>query len=629
MNKFLDPNLECLQQTLYNKFEIPVYQRPYKWEKEQIKELFEDILLEFQLEGRFFLGTVFLSHKGNLSSNLVVYEIVDGQQRVTTLALMLLVLYASFYESGLDEADPDVKAIKGCLWKEKDLKNDRDCRLITSGSLEKMVLDNIFNWCFDNPRGFISKIRDEKKENTGIFEKPFYENIILINDYLHEYVIENDKGRFLGKNQIDKQKLFYRYLRDNVNLITITLTNGVNEDRKKLFEIFESINAKGRKLDEIDLIKSYIFQNIDTDDYDQYLGKWGELIQKTNDKLEDYLAVFIKAKIKYYKNSINVKVFKSLSENALKKYYNADTLVETLEAFIDDMARSVDQYRKLEETDNYILKDSDEFKFYTATLRYLNYSHPKPLLFRAYCDYADPTNMEIQKKELIALTKNTFVFMMLFQTLQQKDSKETATKFESIMNTIYENSQGYFSLVNNKFEKELTLAALNQATVKELLKKHIGYEAKAKNETRVLLAAYEFGKNKKFKYEKMLYVLKETKNIQVDHIAVRHPESDNDKYSYYCAKDSEGNDVLCLKQGSDYINNPNVNEGMDYELFIGNVLNKTGNLQLMWSTDNKIKNNGIVELPEYINFYSNSKIYERSDDIAETLINNGFLKIEA
>ena len=68
MNKFLDPNLECLQQTLYNKFEIPVYQRPYKWEKEQIKELFEDILLEFQLEGRFFLGTVFLSHKGNLSS---------------------------------------------------------------------------------------------------------------------------------------------------------------------------------------------------------------------------------------------------------------------------------------------------------------------------------------------------------------------------------------------------------------------------------------------------------------------------------------------------------------------------------------------------------------------------------
>lgn len=626
MNKYLDPALENLQQTLHSKFEIPVYQRPYKWEKEQIKELFEDIMIEFQLDGRFFLGTVFLNHKGNVSSNMTIYEIVDGQQRVTTIALLFLVMYASFYNSGLDQTDIDIKSIKDYLWKEKDLKNDRECRLITSGNLEKNTLENLFNWCFDNPKNFIGKVKDEINESMGIFEKPFYTNVLLINDYLNSYVINNNAGRFEDKTFVERQKLFYRYIRDNINLITITLMNNVNEDRKKLFEIFESINAKGRKLDDIDLIKSYIFQNIDTADYDQYLTKWGELIQKTNDKLEEYLAIFIKAKIKYYKNSINVKTFKSLSENALKTYYNSDTLEETLESFIDDMVACVGNYIKLDDSQSYLIKDSDEFKFYTSTIRYLNYSHPKPLLFRAYCDYSNPDNKCIQKKQLINLTKNTFIFMLLFQTLQQKDSKETATKFESIMNITYSNRQDYYEAVVNKFEKELTLAALTDGSIKELLKKHIGYESKAKAETKVLLSAYEFRVDNKFKYDKMHYILNE-KKIQVDHISVQRPKPTNDKYSYYCDKDEEGNEILVLKEDSDFIQDTNVNQNMDYELFLANVLNKTGNLQLMWASDNKIKSNGIVELPEYKNFTTYNKIKSRCESIAKDLIDSNFFRI--
>lgn len=621
MGKLLDPNLENLQSILDSLFEIPVYQRPYKWEREQIEEMFFDIENEFQNESVFFFGTIFLSYKGNFTSSKTIYEIVDGQQRMTTLALLLLVLYSSFYRLGVESDDSYVKLIKNYLWKEKDLENVKDKRLITSGSLEKDSLEKLFNWCFENPKDFISKVRGEEK-TANVFEHNFYKNVIIINEQLEKYVVNNDNGRFAGKSAIDKQKLFFSYLRESINVITITLENG-NSERKKLFEIFESINSKGKQLEQIDLIKSYIFQNIPVEDYDQYLSKWGELIQKTDDKLEEYLAIFIKAKIKYYKTTIGVKYFKALSNKDLKDYYNEETLEETLKRFIDDLVKNVENFRKLTINGQYIITN-DEFKFYTAAIRYLKYSHPLPLLFRAYCDFSNPEYSNMDKNRLTKLTRNIFVFMLLFQTLHERDSKETGTKFEIIMDLVYKNRQNYYTLVINKLQKELNLENLcNPKSINDLINKHVGY---TKNETRVLLCAYEFNNENRFSYDKMLYILEE-KNIQVDHIAVQRPEKDNQEYTYYCTRDEDENEVLFLKENSDYYEAGNVFSGMEYDLFIGTVLNRTGNLQLMWKTQNNAKSNGVLTLKEYPTFQTYNKIIERSKEIANKLVETKFLEI--
>lgn len=628
MNKLLDPNLESLRSTLSSMFEVPVYQRPYKWEKEQIEELFDDFLDEFQREGIFFLGTIFLSHKKNIISNIAVYEVIDGQQRLTTLGLILLTLYASFYEDGISADDIDVKEIRNILWKEKDLETDRECRLITSGSLEKQTLEKIFNWCFDSPTKFVNKVKSEKKNNCGIFEKVFYQNIIAINDCIDKKIVKCEDGRLKGKSVTDKKKLIFRYLKESVCVITITLTNGINNDRKKLFEIFESINSKGRKLDEIDLIKSYIFQNIDISDYDTYLQKWGELIIKTNDNLESYLAIFINSKIKYYKSSITVKIFRSFSKNKLKEFYDTDTLSETLERFIDDMCSNVDCYAKLINDDQYLI-NAPKFKYYTDLMRYLNYDHPKALLFKAYCDFS--YNL-LNKNQLTAITKAATIFMLLFQTLQEKDSRETAGKFETIMQLVYDNKGSYYNLVINQFDKELQLAALTENSIRNMIRCHIGY---SKKETKALIGAFEFheegdtakGTKSQFLYDKMSYVLKHSE-IQVDHIAVQRPDKDDTKYSYFCEKDKDGNEVLALKDNSDFANKTDINVGMLYDLFIARILNKSGNLQLMWASENQLKSNGVFTLPSYVDFTSYSDIEKRADDIAEKLVTWEYFKIK-
>lgn len=630
MSDFLDPNLENLGQTLQSLFEIPVYQRPYKWEKEQIHDLFDDMMEEYSKDGRFFLGTFFLSLSGTVSSNKNIYEVIDGQQRLTTIALILLVLYSSFYKLELQdvEKDADVNNIKSILWKKKGLSNNRDIRMITSGQLERPVLESLFNWCLDNPSDFVKKVKAENKDNKELFATAFYENVGYINEYIESIVLACEDGDMKGASNTDKLKLFYQYLVENVYVITITLNNGVNSDRKKLFEIFESINGKGRKLDEIDLIKSYIFQNIDIDDYDSYLGKWGELIRKTDDNLSEYLGIFINAKIKFYKNTINVKTFRSFSsvqDKGLMNYYNSEDLSETLKRFIDDMVSCVDSYVKLTKENTYLLKD-DEFRFFTEVMRRFNYSHPKALLFRVYCDYVNDGVEQIQKKELINISRDAVIFMILFQTLQQKDSRETAGKFETFMKTIYEHKLDYYSILVGKMRAELKLANINDETIRHMLENHIGYESSPKNETKFLLSAFECYDGGKFAFDKMTNIARE-KGIQVDHIAVRRPSMDNDKYSYYCQKNKDGSEVLVLKPGSDFNNNPNINAGMDYELFMANALNKSGNLQLMWGSQNLEKSNGLVILPKYESFTSYKEITDRAKRIADVLCDSKFFDI--
>ncbi|MFC3885568.1 DUF262 domain-containing protein [Bacillus songklensis] len=74
-------------------FKIPGYQRQYSWEKDQQEQLFDDIkeALEFEEES-YFLGSVILQVISQKSDDSGVYDVVDGQQRLTTLTILLAVM---------------------------------------------------------------------------------------------------------------------------------------------------------------------------------------------------------------------------------------------------------------------------------------------------------------------------------------------------------------------------------------------------------------------------------------------------------------------------------------------------------------------------------------------------------
>lgn len=98
-----------------------------------------------------------------------------------------------------------------------------------------------------------------------------------------------------------------------------------NCQANKVFSMFESINSKGKKLEEIDLIKTYIFSKLDESSYATYLDRWGQLIIRTNDNLYDYLFNYIKAFLCFYRQNISVDNFKTIVVRDMLSYYKVNS----------------------------------------------------------------------------------------------------------------------------------------------------------------------------------------------------------------------------------------------------------------------------------------------------------------
>ena len=341
-NNLFDPHYEEINTVFGNSFTIPVFQRPYSWEKNEIDELFEDISRYFnnKKDEDMYIGTIYLSHKDNINSNTFTYEIIDGQQRITTLSLMLLVLYYYAKRYKL-ENERDIIILEGLLWKPiTDRKPTKKYPLLKSVGLEETVMQYLFDSTFDykfdeaNNNKFLDDIKNYKCDNS--LDERIIHNYGIINENVRKVVFKSSK-------EFDKEKFldYINFILNNIRFITITVQK---DNIQKLFEIFESINSKGKQLDQIDLIKSYIFQNIQGDQYDTYLKQWGNLIKKSNDNLGDYFYTFIQSYFKFYEKGLSAKYFKSLVNERIVPFYKQNNISDTLMKLIDDMTNKVDNY---------------------------------------------------------------------------------------------------------------------------------------------------------------------------------------------------------------------------------------------------------------------------------------------
>ena len=163
---------------------------------------------------------------------------------------------------------------------------------------------------------------------------------------------------------------------------------GIRTDmsKQKIFEMFESINSKFKPLDEIDLIKTYIFKNIDEDKHEGVLARWSELIKGTDDKLEDYLKTYIRAFVYYYAQDITAKKFTCSLINMIKEKFSLSTEVEAVLKLLDELEKWLPSYKKMIDIEEALDEISNnEFETYYRIFTMMNYEHPKPLLFRAFC----------------------------------------------------------------------------------------------------------------------------------------------------------------------------------------------------------------------------------------------------
>ncbi len=179
-------------------YEVPIYQRNYAWEKDEISALIQDVYDAYIFNKQtYYIGTLVSFHKGDQ-----VYEVIDGQQRLTTINLILKAL----------EIDIQNKL----TYKARKKSND------TIQSIPKFDVDEkdlgIENGYMFAKSAIKEKISEEEKDN---FKSYFQRNVHLIHyqvpkdiDLNHYFEIMNSRGEQLEKHEIIKARLIEK-LNDN------------------------------------------------------------------------------------------------------------------------------------------------------------------------------------------------------------------------------------------------------------------------------------------------------------------------------------------------------------------------------------------------------------------------------
>lgn len=605
--KVLDPHLWNLENLFKSMYDVPVYQRPYSWDKEQVEVLLDDIIEAYHSESKnegYYTGNIIVYDKNDKINGLIAkYDIIDGQQRITTFALILLALYTLAISIKVDKNDKTLSNIKAALWKYVNRDYKKDLKAVTLNSIEKKCFSDLYDRCFDYPKTILSFCANYHCESR--FDERVINNFRNVYEGIRCKISADDQNEILD---------FADYILQYVQFIVIEANCKAN----KVFSMFESINSKGKKLEEIDLIKTYIFSQFDEASYSTYLDKWGELIIKTKDNLYDYLYNYIKAYLCFYRQNISIINFKAISKNELLKYFNESNIAEAFKKMLDDMYDKVDYYNMLSSaSDAYILVKNNKFRFYFKIFTEISYKHPKALFLRTLIEYKEG---KISKDDVVSIVSETISFMMKFLTISSRDSKDAITMFSNIMNDIYECGGVTKEIVVNSIAAELIKQGIVSEKLKLDLKSMDAYEQNKKL-TISLLSLYEATSKDasgkiKVSYDQAYTILNSfSEAFSLDHLLVQTPDPASKEFKYY--KD-DVSDVLVLKNGHDFPSD--IISGMDYDTFTRKVLNKIGNLRVYYKDKNSGRQNTSIALKEYDNFHKYNDIVTRGDDLIDTLI---------
>ena len=284
-------------------YTIPVYQRNYTWEKEHCDKLFDDILNSIKLNKNHFLGS--LVYSVSKRNDIKSCPIIDGQQRLTTIMLLL---------KAIDDSIED------------------------SSNITKMkIRKNLYNELCEER--YKLKLKNTDEDNGELEKILMGGNAILDND--SKIVINYMHFKTRVKNAIEKYNINYDDLLSGISKLEIVEIVLSETDSPQ--KIFESINSTGVKLTTADLIRNFLLMGItdagkQSEIYKRYWVTMENLIGKEN--VEKFFYNFLVSKdSKYIEES---KVYHNFKEY----YLNRDVSdLSGIESIFEELLKYVKYYK--------------------------------------------------------------------------------------------------------------------------------------------------------------------------------------------------------------------------------------------------------------------------------------------
>ncbi|GAA7401018.1 DUF262 and DUF1524 domain-containing protein [Helicobacter pylori] len=338
--------LDFIGKSQEKQFVIPIYQRVYSWEKEQCKQLWDDIIKtggNDQIEGHF-IGSIVFVHDGIYTTNHNELLIIDGQQRLTTITLLFIALrnYLNDEDEFLEKFS--CQKIQNRYLINSDEKGDKKFRLILSESDKDTLLFLI----------------DRNKRKPSEPSLKIMENFKLFEEWI--------------RKNTDKLETIFKGL-NKLMMVEISLERG--KDNPQL--IFESMNSKGMELAQTDLIRNYILMGLEPEKQKIFYKKYWRAMEEDFKQNETLFNQFVRHYLTIKTRIPNInKVYETF------KRYQQERGIET-EVLLQDLQKYCGYFCQIafkKEADKDLNK---ALGFLVDLKRDVIY----PLLLELYSDYSD------------------------------------------------------------------------------------------------------------------------------------------------------------------------------------------------------------------------------------------------
>ena len=379
-------------------FVIPEYQRPYAWTDEQVETLFED-LWEFttisggvERESSYFLGSV-VSYENENGEQ----EIIDGQQRITSLFLLLRAIYTKLVATPESErtaeANNFIGKIEPTIWRTDKLTGTVDFKNIL---LTSRVVNNegneILRTILESGKTD-ENAKDNYSRNYRYFQKLF--------------------DRHSTENPLMIYQFIYAVLNQAI-LLPITA-----DTQDTALTIFSTLNDRGLPLSDADIFKAKIYNQLEVEAKKAFIERWKDLDEQATDANESIQQLFY-YNMFYYRaldqdtNTTTPGVRKYYSANKFERLYKKE-LLDTLFVILNlwkviNKGEEIEgeawsKNNKIKQTLDILTSYPNEFWKYPVVIYYVCYRNEENFETR-FARFLNKLLMELMTKYLMMPTIN-------------------------------------------------------------------------------------------------------------------------------------------------------------------------------------------------------------------------------
>ena len=331
-------------------YEVPKYQRDYSWDKEQWSDLWYDLMQIIEEKDSHYMGYLVLQ-----TSDDINFKIIDGQQRITTICILILAVinYLKKIQCSEDEKKLNEQRANALL-----TTYIGNIDMITLTSVNKLVLNRNNNHFY---KTYLSSLQEAPKRGLNASERLMKNAFDTFSSYLKEQY-----------KKAEELISFVENIVNNLFFTVITVTDELNA-----FKVFETLNARGVQLSSSDLLKNYLF-SVANEQHQTKLDELEDLWAEVSDILKE---TQVSDFLRIYWNSNH----KTIRKNQLYKTIR-DEIKTSEQSFslLRDMRKKADIYMALKSSEDELWRNNKDIRENLELLRLFNVTQPMSLLISAY-----------------------------------------------------------------------------------------------------------------------------------------------------------------------------------------------------------------------------------------------------